>query len=148
MTQAPVEGPCVVDASTVLKWVLQEDGSDRAAALLDGRTLRAPALLFTEVANALWSASRRGRLTPDEASDTLDLILRAPLLVEARDSGLHVRAMQLAHLLGHPVYDCVYLALGMAHGVPVVTADQRFVTAAARLPEAAPLVRHLDGSRG
>jgi predicted nucleic acid-binding protein len=38
------------------------------------------------------------------------------------------------------VYDCLYLALAMDVGAPVVTADRRFVAAAARDAASAPLV--------
>lgn len=140
---APVDGPCVVDASTALKWVMREEGSEAAAALLDGRTLHAPSLLFVETANALWSATRRGRLAADEAADALDLLSRAPLRLAVPDVALMGRALQLSLLLDHPVYDCTYLALAIHHTVPVVTADRRFVQAAARIPEAAPFVRLL-----
>ncbi len=33
----------------------------------------------------------------------------------------------LAVQLGHPAYDCVYLAVAITMEVPFVTADQRFV---------------------
>ncbi len=134
---------CVVDASVALKWVLDEEGSEAAAALLDGRRLFAPPLLATEAANALWVAARRGQITGAEAEDALDLILRAPF--QPVPSGLDParRAMALARLLDHPVYDCVYLALAIALECPVVTADRRFATAASRDAEAAPFVRLL-----
>lgn len=142
----PGSGPCVVDASTALKWVLQEEGSEMAAALLDGRPLYAPALIFTEVANALWSAVRRQRLLAAEAADALDLIARAPLHQGVEDTALVPRALQLSLMLDHPVYDCTYLALAIRREVPVVTADRRFVRAAAAVPEAAPFVRLLAES--
>lgn len=139
----PIAGGCVIDASVALKWVLQEEGSEAAAAFLDGRPLFAPGLLRIEVANALWSATRRGRLTPDEAADALDLILRGPLRSGGPEQDLAARALQLADLLAHPVNDCIYLALAMLREVPVITADRRFAEAAAVVPEAAPFVRFL-----
>ena len=46
----------VVDASVVVKWLVNENFSEEAAALLDGgSTCVAPALVFAEVANALWA---------------------------------------------------------------------------------------------
>ena len=92
----PVSGPCVVDASTALKWVLQEEGSVAAVTLLDGRPLYAPPLIYIEVANALWSAVRRQRLLPEEAADALDLITRAPLRQAGEDASLAARALQLS----------------------------------------------------
>ncbi|KGJ02479.1 hypothetical protein IT41_17310 [Paracoccus halophilus] len=136
----------MVDASTALKWVLQEEGSEAAVTLLDGRPLYAPALIYIEVANALWSAVRRQRLLPEEAADALDLITRAPLRQAGEDASLAARALQLSLLLDHPVYDCSYLALAIRHKVPVVTADRRFVRAAAAVAEAAPFVRLLSDS--
>lgn len=134
---------CVVDASVALKWVLDEPGSAAASGLLDGRGLFAPPLLAIEVANALWVATRRGQLTGAEAEDALDLILRAPFQPLPPGLRLPLRALELARLLDHPVYDCVYLALAIRLERPVVTADRRFAAAASRAPEAAPFVRLL-----
>ena len=135
---------CVVDASVALKWVLDEPGSVAASELLDGRWLFAPPLLATEVANALWVVARRGQITGAEAEDALDLILRAPF--QPLPSGLNLprRALELARLLDHPVYDCTYLALAITLEWPVVTADRRFADAASRSAEAAPFVQLLS----
>ena len=46
----PVSGPCVVDASTALKWVLQEEGSEAAVTLLDGRVRTKAAKSFRTLA--------------------------------------------------------------------------------------------------
>lgn len=47
----------IVDASVVLKWVLTEDGTDRACALITADTFAAPDLLWVEGANVLWARS-------------------------------------------------------------------------------------------
>lgn len=135
---------CVVDASVALKWVLDEPGSAAASELLDGRGLFAPPLLAIEVANALWVVARRGQITGAEAEDALDLILRAPFQPLPSGLNLPIRALELARLLDHPVYDCVYLALAVALERPVITADRRFAAAASRDPEAAPFVQLLS----
>jgi len=41
-------------------------------------------------------------------------------------------ALTLARELRHPVYDCFYLALAIERDLSVVTADARFVHAAAQ----------------
>lgn len=134
---------CVVDASVALKWVLDEAGSGAASELLDGRGLFAPSLLATEVANALWVVARRGQITGAEAEDALDLILRAPFQPLPSGLKLPLRALELARLLDHPVYDCTYLALAITIERPVITADRRFAAAASRSAEAAPFVQLL-----
>lgn len=133
----------VVDASVAIKWIVAEPGSDLAARLLDGRSLHAPPLMRIEAANALLVMGRRGLLTPDEADDALAALGGMPLAPSPRGFDPVPRALRLARLLDHPIYDCVYLSLATELGVPVVTADRRFVAAAASRPETAPLVRPL-----
>src|SRR6266404_5666664 len=55
-----IEGPSVIDASVALKWVIEEDGSEAATALLVGDVLAAPDFVVIECANVLWAKTRRG----------------------------------------------------------------------------------------
>jgi predicted nucleic acid-binding protein len=123
-------GDCVVDASVALKWVLEEEGSTEAAMLLDGRPLYAPSLFEVEIANALWVAARRGKVTKGEADLLLDTLLGAGVRRIEPTVDLIFSAMTLAGDLDHPVYDCLYLGAALMLGVPVVTADKRFRSAA------------------
>ena len=66
-------------------------------------------------------------------------LLRAPLTV-VESARLVERALALATALAHPVYDCVYLSLAAEVAAPVVTADKRLQTAAARDPDPGRLV--------
>jgi predicted nucleic acid-binding protein len=121
----------VVDASVALKWVCEEAGSDRAASLLDGRPLAAPALWLVEAANALWRRVQRGELTTIEAEERIAALATAPVrALEMQD--LIPQALKLACDLGHPVYDCLYLAAADLVQGQVMTADRRFHAAAAR----------------
>jgi predicted nucleic acid-binding protein len=120
----------VVDASVALKWVLDEAESEAALALR-GEDLIAPALWLAEAANALWRRSRIGDISADEASSRLSELLNAPIASLAMEPYLD-RALKLATQRGHPVYDCVYLAVALHHDTHVVTADRRFVSAAGR----------------
>ena len=52
----------VVDASVALKWVLDEEESDHAEALSEGRELLTSALLWAEAGNAIALRVRRGEL--------------------------------------------------------------------------------------
>jgi predicted nucleic acid-binding protein len=42
-------------------------------------------------------------------------------------------AVRLAAELGHPVYDCIYLALSASHGAVLATADERLRAGAERV---------------
>ena len=118
----------VVDASVALKWVVSETGSDAADALLD-QDLMAPVLWLAEVANALWRKARIGDITAEQASARLSELKEAPVASLPIEPHLE-RALKLATEIGHPVYDCIYLALALHHRTHVVTADRRFASAA------------------
>jgi len=117
----------VVDASVALKWFIEEEGSDRAAAMLTGPDLLiAPDLIIAEVAYAGWKAMRSGSMLAqqhDHAAARLSLAFDelTPLAL------LAPRTVEISRVLDHPVYDCFYLALAEAHGATMVTADQRLL---------------------
>ncbi|HEY3889210.1 MAG TPA: type II toxin-antitoxin system VapC family toxin [Caulobacteraceae bacterium] len=132
----------VVDASVALKWVLDEPGSQAADALLD-EELVAPALWLVEAANALWRRARRGELTHEEAKERLVELGNAPVTTSPIEDDL-VAAADLANALGHPVYDCLYLAAAIREGAYVVTADGRFYAVVSQSPVFADKVRLLE----
>jgi len=131
----------VVDASVILKWVLDEPGQAEAEALLD-QELTAPALWLVEAANALWRRVIRGELLAEEAQERLAELGNAPVRTSAIADDLMV-AVRLAIRLRHPVYDCLYLAAALREGTHVVTADVRFFEAVAARNEFSGSVRIL-----
>ena len=61
----------VLDASATLAWIFADEDNDRAWPIIESLqqfTAFAPAHYPLEVANALLTALRRGRLTPDQAA--------------------------------------------------------------------------------
>jgi predicted nucleic acid-binding protein len=117
----------VVDASVALKWFLQEDGSDRAADLLNGNDLLiAPDLIVAEVCNAAWKAVQAGMALPDQAEIIAD---RLPAVFDALVPLAELAsAMAAAMALSHPVYDCFYLALSRQRDAQMVTADRKLLS--------------------
>jgi len=132
----------VIDASVALKWVLVEPDSDLAVALLD-QDLIAPAFWLTEAANALWRRAQHGQLTADQVTDRIVELRNAPVSSPAVDDDL-LAAASLALELGHPIHDCLHLAMGIREGAVVVTADRRFRDAVDRSATRAGLVRLLS----
>lgn len=122
----------IVDASVVLKWVIDEDNSDKATALLsrwfiEGTVILAPVLLIYEVTNAIYQHVCRGELFLDDARQTLDNALLAFLELDSPvDSSLSRRAMELAQQYRLPAtYDAHYLALAEREQCEYWTADMR-----------------------
>ena len=116
-------GAVVVDASVAVKWLVKEQGSDKALALNMLR-LHAPSLLVAECALALWRKVRAGDLDALDAVTRLGALRHAPLTFAA-DHELAQTAMPLALELGHPIYDCMYIALALELAAPLVTADKK-----------------------
>ena len=143
------DGSLVVDASVAVKWLVREHGSTAAHALRTAR-LHAPTLLRVEVGNALRTLARRGDLSEDDARAAFDHLLAAPVHLHDPSPALLAGALDLALRLDHPIYDCLYLALAIEIGAPLVTADGRFHRAAAGRAEfggPSGIVRTLGTSR-
>ncbi len=116
----------VIDASIAIKWLIDEEGTAQALMLRRRAKLIAPELLVAECANILWKKVRRDELSTDEA------LLAARLLQTAEIELLPTRALlesatRIAIELGHPAYDCLYLALAIERGCRFVTADERLL---------------------
>ena len=133
----------VIDASIALKWLVAEADSESAIVLVERHNLYAPELLLVECANALWSRVRRGELVPGDAKAALADLEAVPIRFTP-DRTLVSAAQSLAVDLDHPVYDCLYLALGLRLAAPLITADRRFAAAVQRHPFLADRVRLLS----
>jgi len=115
----------VIDASVLVKWFIDEPGADRAAALRK-QDLTAPDLILAEVGNALWTHQRSGVLASADYADAIEALQSAPIaLTPVAD--LLLAAARIAAELDHPLHDCLYVALAMREGFPLVTDDQRLL---------------------
>jgi len=125
----------VVDASVAVKWVVPEAGSAAALKLRAWPSLLAPELIVAECANILWKKVARGALTVGDALLAAEILEHASLTLYPMRS-LVRSVTRMAIELGHPAYDCIYLALAAREKCPMVTADERLARkiAAARVP--------------
>jgi predicted nucleic acid-binding protein len=142
VTARPRPLRCVVDASVVLKWQLDDEDDVpqalalRDACLVDGAVeLHAPALLAYELTNAIHAAARRVRLPAALADEALANLLEVGIELHAPDPPA---ALRRARQLGISGYDAAYVALADELGVELWSADVRLVRAVASL---APHVR-------
>ena len=114
----------VIDASVLIKTVVEEDGSAQTLALLESGAALAPDLIMSECANILWKKTSRGEFTLEEARLAAQILQRAEFEI-APARMLTERAVEYAVMLEHAAYDCVYLALAREREMPFVTADAR-----------------------
>ncbi|MCZ6710102.1 MAG: type II toxin-antitoxin system VapC family toxin [Gammaproteobacteria bacterium] len=117
-----------VDASIVVKWFIDEPGTEAAIQLLESdNQLIAPELIISEVANAVWRRATAGDIEREQAT----AIPQALMQVLADVTPVHElidEAMSIAFAEQHPVYDCIYLALARKRNCAMATADLRLQT--------------------
>ena len=122
----------VVDASIVIKWLVDEDDSPLALALRTKQDTSAPDFVLIECRNVLLTKVRRKLLVPPDAMRAESGIGAVGLELLPSERFL-TEAFALALELREPIYDCIYLAASLATERVLVTADARFAKTANRL---------------
>ena len=128
----------VLDASVAAKWFLppgDETLVQESLDLLDGYgrgsvRLMVPDLFWPEFGNILWKAARLGRISIETAEDAL-LALTQQSLPTSPSLPLLSDAFAIATRFQCTVYDCLYVALAVSSGRPLVTADERLANSLA-----------------
>jgi len=126
----------VLDASITLAWCFEDQAtalSDSVRDRLTDEPALVPELWPFEVANALVTAERRGRLTGSQASRFVQLLNQLPITVEELGrAGVLGAARALAQTSELTAYDASYLFLAASGGVPLATTDRALREAALR----------------
>nr|WP_282572176.1 type II toxin-antitoxin system VapC family toxin [Roseomonas acroporae] len=127
----------VVDASVALKWVLEEPDSHLAQELAEGEEeLLVPDFWLNEATNICWLQVRKGKWSPDEAREALELLRAQVPPTPTGDLALHDVALDIGLAVNHSTYDTLYVAFAVAMGARgVVAADGPFVAAMRRHPD-------------
>jgi predicted nucleic acid-binding protein len=126
----------VLDASVVLAWSFRDELSPIADIALDRLEFEgavAPAHWPLEVANALTTAERRGRMSAVDQARLQALLAALPvevLPVELSTAVFGVMDMARQHDL--TAYDAAYLALATVRDLPLATVDDRLRRACER----------------
>ena len=126
----------VVDASVVLAWVFEDESNAAADAVLDRlgkESAVAPAHWPLEVANALRTAERRGRLVGTELPGLRTLLADLPIEIVPVELGTAMGdVLSVAREHNLSAYDAVYLSLAAFRDIPLATIDTRLSEACAR----------------
>jgi predicted nucleic acid-binding protein len=137
----------VVDASVAVQWFLPDERTDDAVRLFDLEgDLLAPDLLPVEVANVLWKRERLAGAPPLDIRSAVAALTGGAIRLHS-SLGLLPAASDIARVLGHPIYDCLYLALAAAEDAQVVTLDRRLLGKAAAAPWSGRVVHLSDSAR-
>ena len=117
----------VIDASVACKWFFEENLSCEARALAESEaTFSAPDMILVECANAAWRRVR-GKTVPEVQARAFLNALPQWFESLVPSVQLHEAAFEMACVLGHPVYECQYLALAQDKETRLVTANRAFV---------------------
>ena len=127
----------VVDASLGAKWFLNERDSDRARSFLREHSgqICGPDMLAIEVSRALVAAANARRIGKDTARAAMSIWLESvdseALILYPTTSMLIQRSVDIALDIGHPLADCLYLALAIDLDCDLATCDAKFQAKAA-----------------
>lgn len=127
----------VLDSSTALAWVYQDENSPLASVIMH-RVVDAsawvPSIWPLELANGLRTGIRRGRIDIDDRDHALAELAR--LVIEI-DMETHRHAwggtLRLSDRLGITPYDAAYLELAQRRSLPLASLDARLCAAARAL---------------
>lgn len=126
----------VVDTSIAIAWCLADEESEIAGSALERVSAEggaAPGHWPLEVANALLTAERRGRLDAAGVADASRLLDRLSIEIVPVELPTATRSvLDLARQQQLTAYDAAYLDLARFRDVPLATLDDR-LRAAARL---------------
>jgi predicted nucleic acid-binding protein len=123
----------VIGASVAVKWVVAEDHSDRALAVLrDVPSLHAPAHWLAEAGTALWAlAAVHHAITPADFQTRVAFLASLPITAAPLPDLIGAAGL-LAIDLRLTVYDTLYLALAERLHLPLVTADRKLFERASK----------------
>ncbi len=116
----------VIDASVACGWFFEESLSDAARKVAESDAVFfAPDMILAECANVAWKKVRREDIQEQQA---IAFLRALPRWFESLVSStqLHETAFEMACVLDHSVYDCLYLALAEDQKTRLVTADIAF----------------------
>ncbi len=129
----------VMDANVLVKLFFEEPHSQIADKIFSQAEERlAPDLIWVEASNVIWKRYRRGDISKEHASGIAAQLLAMPLNIRP-SAELIPEAMEIAIQFDRTVYDGLYVALAVKAGCPLLSSDQRLVSALRNTP----LAKHI-----
>jgi len=127
----------VLDASATLAWMVrradaaEERLADQILGCVQAREALVPALWFTEVANGVLVAERRGGIEHAISASFMGLVNALPIVEDAkRPHETQETILMLARAYQLTAYDATYLELALRTGRALATFDRKLAEAA------------------
>lgn len=121
----------VVDASVCLKWVFEEEDSEKARNLLTLSEKRdillvSPEIWEYEIVNGFASAMLKDKLSYLQSKKLLGMVLEAsPQIISTHD--LLLKSLENCHKYRISAYDSAYITLALENRIILVSADEKLV---------------------
>jgi predicted nucleic acid-binding protein len=129
----------ILDTSVAVKWFAKEGGTEQTNAdrLLDALgqgecVLKAPELLFFEVANALMISHKFPSV---KVMESLEFLRKLKVEVMVLRWSTFAKAVEIASTCGATIYDSYFLALAIESDSVLITADEVFLRKARHWPK-------------
>ena len=129
--RTPILTAIVIDNSVFLSWCLGDEDDPTAAQAMQRVAEEggvAPRIWWYELRNALLMNERRGRLSLQQVSDTLDDSLELGIAIDDEHDGSLLLDLARGH--GLTAYDAAYLEVAVRRSLPLATLDRRLRGAA------------------
>ena len=124
----------IADCSMTMSWCFLDEQTANTRHLLDRlktEDVMVPRLWTVEVANVLFVAERRKRLTQAQTTRMITLLRSLPIVVDDHPESLDFdKVLPLARSHNISSYDAVYLGLALRTGLPLATLDEGLAEAA------------------
>ena len=116
----------VVDASSMVEYLLETSIGMRVAEIIEDAQLIAPEIMDAEVMSTLRGAVLNGRLEPSRAEAVIASLSQAPI-ERVSHQGLSLLAWRYYQNVS--AYDAFYLAVAHINDIPLITCDGRLARA-------------------
>jgi len=117
----------ILDSSAALRCSLPQIDraeSDAFRSVVRENECVSPVLFLSEISNAVWKEVRFRELKKALAVEIISSISKMTTL-HFEDDLLISTAFEIALDSEHPVYDCIYIAMGRHYNAPILTADKK-----------------------
>lgn len=119
----------IIDANVIVKWFIEEEGSDKARILqkryIEGEIeLIIPSLLFFEVLNALKYSKLFNQVELNDAGESLE---NYGFTVIAIKKKIRESMVKIAVEHDMSIYDASYIGLSIIVGCVLITADEKII---------------------